>query len=911
MTHREFFALEYLGQPFGAMSWLVGLVSNMHKIPYQRPLLSRPQENAWRDGDAMISLYESRKNDLTLWDDVINKIKNTNLDYFKYGPTLMLNDWMCKLLLHVHMGLQVPKNGRVFIPLLIRPHMPVDIKLRFSKNRKRTSLGMWPWSCFFQGEEDIHTYMITALAPRMADEDISSKKRVISPNLIRLSRGPPLLWYPFYVASLPQKITLDSPFVSVPFVYNWWEHDYMERSNKVKSLFKKDAAELQRLYDSAYGKGHLNGFVKDLLLITYKFLLYSEPKKDGWEYVELGDVIINLNNLNWFKDSHVSQATKIDTLSVEDLFAKTSPEDRIRASITPYTTRVNVDDLGNVFIPNKTLITCVEAIFKPLYARSSDKRDTSYTENGPYVKLMLPYEFIMARAIPALIDTPKPIEPNFWIAAIDAACCLYAMGPGVIPDNYYERLCFTRFVAAFTGTFWALDIHKWTRNNWFSFVINPGNMISQYYKHIRPDITIEEILGNDKIAIYPESRDDMLTAINSLLPLRYVEFIRNIFPGTINSSSNDYRTKSFDEFIEVTEKHKWLESKCKQTYLQCFYYPSKKHSLKYTFFHNLLGLPNWLQNADANVMYVNKDDDKAHNMTSKHIVWTAIQHFRQLVESNLNFKDTSNLDTYLGKFAKTFFKQNQWNPILNKQYTRLHITDEEYMELFLVYRHTIKCEQIHTVENKRVKRNANLGHVLRFNSQTLYGLLATAIEMSRRSVTKFALIVRKYLDNVYFNPDKVKYNAAIDAWCMENGEPIPYDFQIIENENVKRQATIHDVVCEMLMGSLEAFAAFSLLTFDVQIQCEFTIPGHEWLKIPPSTLHTPPLEYSLNEITEYEILSTGMCAIPQELKHTTPLNTWEQVIQHVRTFESQIVLPTVPESAPYTIPLVYILAMLK
>uniref|UniRef100_A0A0K8RGQ3 Uncharacterized protein n=1 Tax=Ixodes ricinus TaxID=34613 RepID=A0A0K8RGQ3_IXORI len=858
MIHRSLFILTY-----------------ENKIPYQRP---NTEKRAWRSEEAIVGLFESRK-DNSVWPEVYDEIKYHNLDLFRYGPTELLNDWMTELLIHIHMGRPV-SDKKLFIPLLIRPTIPVDFELRFSKNRIGTAVSSYPWSCYF-AKEDIPTYMITAIAPSMINEGSSNPamKEVTTPAIIRMSRGPPLLWYPFYVAPLPKLVELDAPLISVPVVHNWWSWKITERTDRVKSLFKNDASDLRQMYASTYGKGHLNGFVKELSMVTIKFLLYAQPKSDNsWEYVELADVKINLNNLNWFKDSLIEPLTTFKSIIVEDLYKNSSIEDRLKISTEPYKCSTKIDEFGsNIFEPNKALFVCVQMILKPfLFDTSTDKRQTSYTKGGPYVKLMMPYEFIIARAVPILMKpTPFDLEPKFWSHAIDALCCLYALGFGVTPSEYDERLRFHRFIVAFTGTFWALQVHKWSRIEWFAFISDPGFMMKKYYGYVIPDNMIEELLGRQRIALYPESHIDMITSMNSILPTNYLDFVRILIPSNLNVTSKESHCKTFDEFVKLAENDEWFEEKCKQVYMQCFYhYAAKTKSLKYTFFTGRVDIPNWLRMGEANVLYF--DIEENGNMTPKYVIWTVIQHFRKLVERGLRFRRTSKSSVYLGKFANTFFKSSK--DVFNKEYTRLHLTDQEYMEIFLLNKHNIKCEEITALNNgKNVQRDENAGLVLRLDSRNVAALLATAIEMGRRSVTTVDLIVAKYFD--FKGVVKLSYNAALDVWC-ENGKTIDFQFQV-EPKLATRKCTIHDVICEMLMGCVKTFTHFGLLVFGVHFAGDVVLQKHKWISTPPSTLEIVPVEYSLEGNFEY-------------LKSS-----------------SYARLQTVPESEPYTIPLVYIMKALK
>ncbi|CAN7995802.1 unnamed protein product, partial [Ixodes hexagonus] len=724
---------------------------------------------------------------------------------FRVVPLVSFSAWVSSLVVRIHMGVEVKADDHAFVPLLTRPHMPVDFRLRYSTNRLGTSVTMWPWACYFL-EEDIHTYWLSAVAPRIGNE-YWRPIELYESKYVRMCRGPPLLWYPAYVALRDEVIVLDAPLITTPLSLNPWTHDHKRRSDNVKALYVDDGAELVAMYNSMYGRGHYDGFVKDLLALTYKLLLYSRPGTTGWEYVELSDepVTVVLHNLNWFRDDRDRSPTAIERINVDALFVKSTVGDCIRASSWPYTVYETVDREGyHIFKPNETLFVCVNHVLKAIYDASNDKRDLVCDElAGKYVKRMLAYEFIVARLVPAMLaaSVDKHVKANavFWESATDAVCCLFALGEGVRP-YYYDRIRFTRYVACFTGTFWAMEVHAWSRSQWYHFVRDSGDMLAVYYKHIQPDSVVESVLGKKRIGLYATNHTDMSLAIGKVLPMRYVEFVRLFVTERFGNAPAMFHSRNLNEFVKLIETHKWFAAKCTQTYLQCFYYPSRNHSLRFTLFHNKPSNPTWLTSASYE-MHV--DDTVEWNMTPEHIVWTAIQNMRSLVESDIDFREG-----FLGTFAKDYFKDDERDVLCNA-YTPLCISDDEYMDVFLKHKHYMKLEVIGSGK-KRHRREIVQG--MRLDDSLISGLTAAAVSMARGAVCDFAKVVEKHLP---FLSAPIRFDAAHGRWYKDDA-PLAFRFHL-EPERAVREATVHDVVCEMFIGVSEAYRAFAEEVFSARI----------------------------------------------------------------------------------------------
>lgn len=223
--------------------------------------------------------------------------------------------------------------------------------------------------------------------------------------------------------------------MTVPFVYSAWEFN-TQRMGVIWNWFKSTGPDIEALYNATYRCNHKGGFIKDLLHLCYKFLLYAEPDDKGiYVYKELSDkrVSVKLHNLNWFGApptdlGGLEEDVIITELDVNVLFTKSSLMDKVSASSAPYSPETN-KKADHAFRPNPLLHQCVSKVFRSLYEESRDKRVAYIKDvNGP-VRVMSFHEFTIARLVPALIkngvDTHVTANRNFWITAANAVTCAY------------------------------------------------------------------------------------------------------------------------------------------------------------------------------------------------------------------------------------------------------------------------------------------------------------------------------------------------------------------------------------------------------------------------------------------------------------------------------------------------------
>lgn len=102
------------------------------------------------------------------------------------------------LLLRIFSGTPVPPNDWILDIFLVNAITPSAIHVIYSPNCKGTSVAACPWACYFD-VLDIATFFITGTVFRFWNGEVREAER------IRLTRGPPLLWCPAYVATRNEK----------------------------------------------------------------------------------------------------------------------------------------------------------------------------------------------------------------------------------------------------------------------------------------------------------------------------------------------------------------------------------------------------------------------------------------------------------------------------------------------------------------------------------------------------------------------------------------------------------------------------------------------------------------------------------------------------------------------------------
>ncbi|KAM7298053.1 uncharacterized protein ISCGN_018682 [Ixodes scapularis] len=642
-----------------------------------------------------------------------------------------------------------------------------------------------------------------------------------------------------YVATRDEEITLDAPFLTVPFTFSLWLQ-HKGRIIDIQNWFKVTGAEMATLYEFTYRCNHKGGFVGNLLRLCYRFLMYAEPgggdNSNILVYTELSDqrVAVKLHDLNWFasSDNDRSQDYVVSELSVDALFTESSLE-KVAASAWPYVpeTKRNAD---HAFRPNKLLRSCVHTVFRDIFEKSRDVRSADIRNIATPVRLMSFYEFVIARLVPTLtkygVDTHAKVNRHFWATAVDAAISAYALGDPEKPSRYDEWMRYSRFYAAFTGTFWGMDPRAWSRAEWFAFVRNPHDAMSTYYGFLRPDRVIVQ--------------------------------------------ASLYRLD-------------WLKEKCLQVYVQTFYYKSRNIDKKVTFsklkysFRSSSDYPDWLSVIEFEV-------PRADALNAARVVWTAIARLRSVVEVGLRFEMLPHVEPYLGRFARNYFTREEAELLSGSDYTNLNLRDDEFMDFLFHSKGKVTCTEVFSneeeeEEEERPRRKRSVlspgkgrpkGSAV-LTERLAQGLFAIAVEMSRGNSDGVRTLVETYVP-YKTNSLRLTYDSRDDEWSLSrrcNGRysKLGFDFHV-ERESALRPATIRDVICEMAMGNLETFSAFALKLFDVYLEKgNDSITPNPWILEAPARMGTNPLRecqtVTARDLVDMNVFSSAEVAATYRLYH--------------------------------------------
>ncbi|XP_042149090.1 uncharacterized protein LOC121837543 [Ixodes scapularis] len=852
---------------------------------------------------------------------------------FERFPQSHYQVYFFTLLLRIFTGTPVPPNDWILALFLVNAVTPSAVHVVYSPNCKGTSVAATPWACYFDSLE-VPTFCVTGTVFTFKDGEVRDGDR------IRLTRGPPLLWYPMYVATRDEEITLDAPFLTVPFTFSSWLQ-HKGRIIDIQTWFKVTGAEMATLYESTYRCNHKGGFVGNLLRLCYRFLMYAEPgggdNSNILVYTELSDqrVAVKLHDLNWFasSDNDRSQDYVVSELSVDALFTESSLEEKVAASTWPYVPETN-RKADHAFRPNKLLRSCVRTVFRDIFEKSRDVRSADIRNIATPVRLMSFYEFVIARLVPTLtkygVDTHAKVNRHFWATAVDAVISAYALGDPEKPSRYDEWMRYSRFYVAFTGTFWGMDPRAWSRAEWFAFVRNPHGAMSTYYGFLRPDRVIVQVLGPTRVGLCPESREELMTAVDQILPPRYVYFLRHLLPvDTLgHNMAAVLRAKDYDAFQASLDRLDWLKEKCLQVYVQTFYYKSRNIDKKVTFsklkysFRSSSDYPDWLSVIEFEV-------PRADALNAARVVWTAIARLRSVVEVGLRFEMLPHVEPYLGRFARNYFTREEAELLSGSDYTNLNLRDDEFMDFLFHSKGKVTCTEVFSneeeegEEEERPRRKRSVlspgegrpkGSAV-LTERLAQGLFAIAVEMSRGNSDGVHSLVETYVP-YKTNSLRLTYDSRDDEWSLSrrsNGRysKLEFDFHV-ERESALRPATIRDVICEMAMGNLETFSAFALKLFDVHLEKgnDYIAPN-PWILEAPARMGTNPLRecqtVTARDLVDMNVFTSAEVAATY-LGFTT--DSWAAIARSIDEIPNRKIF-VAPGIEPYGVPLEYVLLRIR